>query len=56
MIVGYTDRHTRPTILLLRVFFAAGTCLTSRCLATKGIHFTVSLPSDDSRDTHKDTD
>jgi hypothetical protein len=47
----------RPTIIpLLRVFFAAGTCLPNRCLATKGgIHFTESLPNNDTRDTHIDT-
>jgi hypothetical protein len=33
----YTDRHTRPTIiLLLRVFVAAQTCLPSFCLTTIG--------------------
>jgi hypothetical protein len=33
---GYTDRHTRPTVLLLlRVFVAAGTCLRSPFLAMK---------------------
>jgi hypothetical protein len=37
-----------PTILLLHVFDAAGTCLPSRCLAIKGgIHFTEHLPSND---------
>jgi hypothetical protein len=36
-----THRHTRRTILLLlRVFFVTGTCLSSRYLATKGwIHY-----------------
>jgi hypothetical protein len=54
----YTDpQTTRPTILLLlRVFIAAGTCLLSRCLATKGgIHFTEPLPSNDSRVIHRHT-
>jgi hypothetical protein len=27
---------TRPKIILLRVFVAAGTCVTSRCLAPNG--------------------
>jgi hypothetical protein len=52
-----TDIHTRPTILLLlRVCVAAGTCLSSCCLAMKcGIHFTEPLPSNGRRDTHTDT-
>jgi hypothetical protein len=50
-------RHTRPTILLLlRVFFAAVTCLPSRCLATKGgIHFTEPLLRSDRKHTYTDT-
>jgi hypothetical protein len=56
---GYTDthRHTRPTVLLLlHEFVAAGKCLPSRCLATKGgIHFIEPLPSNDKSDTHTDT-
>jgi hypothetical protein len=42
-----TYRHMRPAILrLLRVFFAAGTCLPSRCLAKKGrMHFTEPFPN-----------
>jgi hypothetical protein len=53
-----THRHARPaSLLLLRVFVAAGTCLSSRCLATIGrIHFTKALPINDRRDTHTDTD
>jgi hypothetical protein len=31
-----TQRHKCPTILLLRGFVAAGTCLPSLCLATIG--------------------
>jgi hypothetical protein len=54
---GGIYRHTRTTILLLlRVFFAAGTCLPNRCLPTEGgIHFTEAFCSNDRRDTHTDT-
>jgi hypothetical protein len=41
---------TRPTILLLLVFVAGGSCLPSCCLAVKGgIHFTEPLPSKNGR-------
>jgi hypothetical protein len=48
---------TSPTVLLLlRVFFAAGRCLQSRLLETKGgIHVTKPLPSNNRRDKHGDT-
>jgi hypothetical protein len=47
----------RPAILLLlHVFFAAGTCLPSRCLAPNGgIHLTEPFPCNDRRDTITDT-
>jgi hypothetical protein len=50
-------RHMRPTILvLLHLFFAAGTCLSSRCLATKGrMNFTKPTHSNVRRVTHADT-
>jgi hypothetical protein len=55
---------TRPTILLLLyVVVAAGTCLPSLFIAMKGgrlgkgsIHFIEPLPSNNRRDTHRDTD
>jgi hypothetical protein len=38
------------------VFVAAGTFLPNSCLATEGeIHFTEPLRSNDTRDTHTDT-
>jgi hypothetical protein len=48
---------THPTIiLLLRLFVAAGTCIPNHCLAPKGgTHLTEQLPSNDRRDTHRDT-
>jgi hypothetical protein len=51
---GQTHRHTQPTILLFRVFVAAGTCLSSRCLTVKGgVHFTKPWPSNDRTDTYR---
>jgi hypothetical protein len=50
------EKMTRPTILiLLRVFVAAGKCLSSRYLLPNGgIHLTEPLTSNDGRDTHED--
>jgi hypothetical protein len=51
-----TNRHTRPTtILLFCVFVAAGTCLPSRWLAIKEGYFTEPWPSSDRSDKHTDT-
>jgi hypothetical protein len=51
---AYTDM--RPTVLLWRVFVAAGMCLPSRFLATKEwIRFTEPLPRNDRSDTHTNT-
>jgi hypothetical protein len=52
-----THRHTYSVILLLlRVFLAAETCLSSRCLAVNGErHFTESWRSNDRSDTRTDT-
>jgi hypothetical protein len=44
------------TIILLRVFVAAGTCLPSRCLTPKrGTHLIELLPYNDRGDTYTDT-
>jgi hypothetical protein len=53
----YVEKTTRPTILLLvRLFLAKGTCLPSRCLATKGrIHSIEPFPSNYGTDAYRDT-
>jgi hypothetical protein len=52
-----THRHMRRTILVFsHVFFAAGTCLPSRCPAMKeSIPFTELLSNNGMKDTHADT-
>jgi hypothetical protein len=44
-------------LLLLLIFVATGTCLPNRCLASRGaIHLTETLPCNDRRDSHTETD
>jgi hypothetical protein len=52
-----TQIMTRPTIILLfSVFVAAGTCLSSRCVAPNGgKHLNKQLSCNDRSDTHTDT-